>query len=228
VISIVTVFELTLQKVVEHFNKKSTEALSNFQRTCTRFQRTILSKIPTADATILRMDWRTFRDFMKPLRSELTVSDLERIFFESTAFSDSCASVTSDAFDTMCVSKQLCINRVKPPGSGKRLRYVPPELLSVIDTAWKSSLRGAVKKAITELSKNDQSQGAVGILRGLDQKLEDTLKNPAAGPLCVQLLHEAATIIAAEAVTIASSLPMDKCLAIMEKQLTVLNIEGAK
>jgi hypothetical protein len=98
----------------------------------------------------------------------------------------------------------------------------------VIDTAWKSSLRGAVKKAITELSKSDQSQAAVGILRGLDQKLEDTLKNSAAGPLCVQLLHEAATIIAAEAVTIASSLPMDKCLAIMEKQLTVLNTDAAK
>jgi hypothetical protein len=228
VISIVTVFDLVLQKVVDHYNRKCSDTLANFSRTYTRFQRTILGKIPTADASQTRMDWRTFRDFLKPLRPELTNQELERIFFDSTLFSDSIASVTGDAFDTMCVSKQICVNRIKPPGSVKRLRYVPPELLSVIDTAWKTSLRAAVKKAITELSKNDQSQAAVTTLRALDQRLEDTLRNSAAGPLCVQLLHEAAGIIAAESVTIAASLPIDKCLSIMEKQLTVLSTDGAK
>jgi hypothetical protein len=227
-IPIVTVFDLVLQKLVDHFNRKCSEALTNFNRTYTRFQRTILGKIPTADSTQTRMDWRTFRDFMKPIRPELTNSELEHLFFESAHFSDSIASVTGDAFDTMCVSKQLCVNRIKPPGSVRRLRYVPPELLSVIDTAWKTSLRAAVKKAITELSKNDQSQGSVATLRALDQRLEDTIRNPLAGPLCVQLLHEAAGIIAAESVTIASSLPIDKCLAIMEKQLTVLCTDGPK
>jgi hypothetical protein len=213
---------------VDHYNRKCSEVLANFNRAYSRFQRTILGKIPTADPTQTRMDWRTFRDFMKPIRPELTIADLEKIFFDSVQFSDSIASVTGDAFDTMCVSKQICVNKLQPPGSGKRLRYVPPELLSVIDNAWKSSLRAAVKKAITELSKSDQSQAAVATLRGLDQRLEDTLKNAAAGPLCVQLLHEAATIIASEAVTIASSLPIDKCLAIMEKQLTVLSSDTVK
>lgn len=225
-ISIVTVFSLLLDKIVDFYNKKYTDVMNNFTRTYSRFQRTILAKIPNADSSVPRMDWRTFRDFMKPLRTELTTNDLERVFFDGVQFSDSIASITSDAFDTLCVSRQVYINKVRTPGSGKRLRYVPPDMLSVIESAWKGSLRAAVKKAITELSKSDQSQAAVTTLRSLDQRLEDTLKNPQAGPFCVQLLHEAATIIATEAVSIASSLPIDKCLTIMERQLTVLNTDA--
>ena len=227
-ISMITMFDLALQKVVEFYNKKCADTLNSFARTFTRFQRTIMGKLPNADASNPRMDWRTFRDFMKPIRPELDVSELERIFFDTTQFSDSVASVTNDSFDTMCVSKQIYINNIKLPGSGKRLRYVPPDMLAVIESAWKSSLRAAVKKAITELSKNEQSQNAVVVLRALDQKLEDTLKNPSAGPLCVQMLHEAASIIANEAVTIASSQPIDRCLTIMERQLAVLNTDSIK
>lgn len=227
-ISIVNVFELMLNRVVEFFNQKCLDTQNSFQRHYTRFQKTIFARIPTADHSIQRMDWRTFRDFIKPVRPELTLSEIEKIFFDCTQFSDSIASVTSDAFDTMCVSRQIYINNIRIPGSGKRLRFVPNEMLSVIDVAWKNSLRSAVKKAITELSKSDQSQNAVATLRSLDQKLEETLRNSAAGPFCMQLLHEAASIIGSEAVSIAASLPIDRCLAIMERQITVLNTDNVK
>lgn len=222
-ISIVNVFELTLSRVVDFFNQKCIDTQSSFQRHYARFQKTITARIPTADHSIQRMDWRTFRDFIKPVRPELSTAEIEKIFFDCTQFSDSVASVTSDAFDTMCVSRQVYVNRVNAPGSGKRLRFVPSEMLSVIDAAWKNSLRSAVKKAITELSKSDQSQAAVATLRSLDQRLEETLRNSAAGPFCMQLLHEAASVIGEEAVSIAASLPIDRCLAIMERQITVLN-----
>ncbi|OHT03341.1 hypothetical protein TRFO_29260 [Tritrichomonas foetus] len=227
-IPIVNVFDLMIRKIVDHFNQKCTETLNNFSRHYTRYQKTINQRIPTDDPTIQRMDWRTFRDFMKPIRQELTMQELERLFFDCTHFSDSIASITSDAFDTMCVTRQIYINKIKVPGSGKRLRFVPNEMLSVIDSAWKNSLRSSVKKAITELSKSDQAQNAVVTLRALDQKLEETLKNTSAGPFCMQLLHEAASIIGSEAVSIASSLPIDKCLSIMERQITVLNTDSAK
>ena len=227
-IQIATVFDLIMRKINDYFNQKSTETLNNFQRHYARYQKTINSRTVSTDASIQRMDWRTFRDFMKPVRPELTSNEVEKIFFQCTQFSDSVASVTSDAFDTMCVIYQIYVNNIKVPGSGKRLRFVPNEMLAVIDSAWKNSLRSSVKKAITELSKSEQSQGVVITLRGLDQRLDDTLKNPNAGPFCMQLLHEAASLIGSEAMTIAASLPVEKCLAIMEKQITVLNTETPK
>ena len=54
------------------------------------------------------------------------------------------------------------------------------------------------------------------------------LRNSAAGPFCMQLLHEAASVIGEEAVSIAASLPIDRCLAIMERQITVLNTDAVK
>ena len=225
-VSIIYVFKTALEKAEDFFKKKCNDALNNFSRVYSRYQRSILQKLPGADTTSPRMDWRTFRDFMKQVRPELTVPELEDIFIDGTQFSDSIASITADAFDTLCVSRQVYINDVKVPGSGKRLRYVPPDMLSVIETAWKASLRTSVKKAITELSKNDQSQGVVATLRSIDQKLEDSLRNQAAGPFCVQMLYEAATIISNEAVSIAASLPIDKCLAIMEKEINVLSTDS--
>lgn len=228
VISIVYVFETVLKKCAEFYSKKCTDAQNNFTRAYSRYQRAILQKLPGADTTLPRMDWRTFRDFMKQVRPELTIQKLEEMFMEGTKFSDSIASVTSDAFDTLCVSRQVYVNKIKVPGSGKRLRYVPPDMLSIIETAWRSSLRTSVKKAITELGKNEQSQGIVASLRLIDQKLEDSLRNQAAGPFCVQMLYEAATIISNEAVNIAASLPMEKCLRIMEKAINVLNLDDGK
>ncbi|EAY01251.1 hypothetical protein TVAG_027190 [Trichomonas vaginalis G3] len=228
VISIVYVFETVLKKCAEFYSKKCTDAQNNFTRAYSRYQRAILQKLPGADTTLPRMDWRTFRDFMKQVRPELTIQELEEMFMEGTKFSDSIASVTSDAFDTLCVSRQVYVNKIKVPGSGKRLRYVPPDMLSIIETAWRSSLRTSVKKAITELGKNEQSQGIVASLRLIDQKLEDSLRNQAAGPFCVQMLYEAATIISNEAVNIAASLPMEKCLRIMEKAINVLNLDDGK
>ena len=226
IISIVYVFKTVLNKAEEFFKKKCNEVQNNFTRTYTRYQRSIIQKLPTADTSSPRMDWRTFRDFIKQFRPELTTSEIEQIFVDGTQFSDSIASITADAFDTMCVSRQVYINDVKVPGSGKRLRYVPPDILSVIENAWKTTLRTSVKKAITELSKNDQSQGIVTTLRVIDQKLEDALRNQSAGPFCVQMLYEAATIISNEAVSIAASLPIDKCLTIMEREINVLNTES--
>lgn len=228
IISIIYVFETVLKKCTEFYSKKCTDAQNNFTRAYSRYQRAILQKLPGADTTLPRMDWRTFRDFMKQVRPELTIPELEEMFMEGTKFSDSIASVTSDAFDTLCVSRQVYVNRIKVPGSGKRLRYVPPDMLSIIETAWRSSLRTSVKKAITELGKNEQSAGIVTSLRLIDQKLEDSLRNQAAGPFCVQMLYEAATIIANEAVNIAASLPMEKCLRIMEKAINVLNLDDGK
>lgn len=227
-ISIVNVFDIMIRKVVEFYAQKCTDTLSTFQRHCTRYQKTIFARLPNADMSTPRMDWRTFRDFIKPIRPEMSLIDIEKLFFDCTSFSDSIASVTTDAFDTMCVSRQIYINNVKVPGSGKRLRFVPNEMLSIIDNAWKNSLRSSVKKAITEMSKSDQAQTQVATLRGLDQKLEEMLRNQAAGPFCIQLLHEAAILIGSQAVSIAASLPIDRCLAIMEKQITVLNTDVVK
>ena len=226
-VSIIYVLKTVLDKTEDFFKKKCNDALNNFSRVYSRYQRSILQKLPGADTTSPRMDWKTFRDFMKQVRPELTVPEIEDIFIDGTQFSDSIASITADAFDTLCVSRQVYINDIKVPGSGKRLRYVPPDMLNVIESAWKASLRTSIKKAITELSKNDQSQGVVTILRSIDQKVEESLRNQSAGPFCVQLLYEAATIISNEAVSIAASLPIDKCLAIMEKEINVLSTESA-
>jgi len=227
-ISMVTVLDLTSQKLNEFFSKKSGEVQANFSRTFMRFQRSIFSKLSGVDTSIQRMDWRTFRDFVKSIRPELDSQEIESIFIEGTNYSDSCVSITADAFDTLCVSRQIYVNNISIPGSGKRLRYVPPDIITTIESAWKSSLRSAVKKAITELSKNDQSQKSVITLRSLDQRLEESLKNSSAGPYCVQMLHEAATIISSEAVSIASSLPIEKCLAITERQLKVIGSDDLK
>lgn len=144
---------------------------------------------------------------------------------ETTQYSDTPVSVTMDAFETMCVSNQIYTPIFRYPGSGKRLRYVPPDLLTVIGNIWKTSLRTSVKRAITELSKSDQTQSSVLRLREIEQRIEEVIEVPEAGPFCVQILHEAASIIGSEAAGIASSLPSDKCLAILEKQIQVVSTE---
>ena len=224
-VSIVSLISVIALKIQDFYSKKVTDIQNSFTRTYIRYQKAISQRLRYLDLSAPRMDWKTFKDFMKMIRPELAQNHIESMFLEATEFSDSLASITADAFDTICVTKHVYVNTIKVPGSGRRLRYVPPDITTIIETVWKSSLKTSVEKAITELSKNENSTIAVTTLRNLDQKFEDTLKTDTAGPFCVQLLHETARIISNEAVNIASSLPIDKCLLIMEKQICVLNTD---
>ena len=74
-IPVVAIMDSIVTKCSEVLSKRKSDAQKGFIQTYTRYQRSIMMRTPNARPGIPRMDWRTFRDFIKPIRPDLSIQD---------------------------------------------------------------------------------------------------------------------------------------------------------